>query len=173
MKRVVFITAPEMFRDEEYYKPKKILEKAAIRVTTASVKVGDLTGRFGYKTSSSILISEVVSTNFDAIVYVGGSGASIFFENKDALRLANEFFKQNKPVASICIAGVILANSGILKGKKATVYVDGKEALLRGNAEYTGSSLEVDKNIITASGPDTAQDFGKAVLNALQYPSYI
>ncbi|MDR3306342.1 MAG: DJ-1/PfpI family protein [Endomicrobium sp.] len=168
MKRVVFITAPEIFRDEEYYKPKEILEKAGIEVITTSVKIGDLTGRFGYKTSSFILISEIVSINFDAIVYVGGVGSSVFFENKDALRLANEFFKQNKPVAAICIAGVILANSGILKGRKATVYVDGKEALLRGGADYTGNSLEVDGNIITANGPDAAEDFGKAVLNILQ-----
>ncbi|MDR2437329.1 MAG: DJ-1/PfpI family protein [Endomicrobium sp.] len=168
MKKNVFITAPEIFRDEEYYKPKEILEKAGTEVITASVKIGDLIGRFGYKTNSSILISDIVSTNFDAIVYVGGGGASIFFENKDALRLANEFFKQNKPVAAICIAGVILANSGILKGKKATVYVDGKEALLRGGADYTSASLEVDKNIITANGPDAAEDFGKAILNALQ-----
>jgi protease I len=168
MKKVVFITAPEIFRDEEYYKPKEILEKAEIEVTTASVKIGDLIGRFGYKATNSILISDIVSTNFDAIVYVGGGGASVFFENSDALRLANEFFKQNKPVAAICIAGVILANSGILKGKKATVYVDGKKALLRGKAKYTGSSLEIDGNIITANGPKIAEDFGKAILNALQ-----
>jgi protease I len=168
MKKVVFITAPEIFRDEEYYKPKEILEKAGIEVTTASVKIGGLIGRFGYKTNSSILISDIVSTNFDAIIYVGGAGASIFFKNKDALRLANEFFKQNKPVAAICIAGVILANSGILKDKKATVYVDGKEALLRGGADYTSTSLEVDKNIITANGPDAAEEFGKAILNTLQ-----
>jgi protease I len=168
MKKVVFITAPEIFRDEEYYKPKKILEKSGIEVTTASVKIGDLIGRFGYKTNSSILILDIVSANFDAIIYVGGDGASVFFENNDALRLANEFFKQNKPVAAICIAGVILANSGVLEGKKATVYIDGKEALLRGKAEYTGNSLEIDGNIITANGPEAAEDFGKAILNALQ-----
>jgi protease I len=168
MKRVVFITAPEVFRDEEYYKPKKILEKACIEVTTASVKTGELTGRFGYKTVSTLLISDINSYDFDAIVYVGGGGASVFFENKDALRLANEFFKHNKPVAAICIAGVILANSGILKDKKATVYIDGKKSLLKSGATYTGNSLEIDGNIITANAPDAAEDFGKAILKVLQ-----
>jgi protease I len=168
MKRVVFITAPEIFRDEEYYKPKKILEKAGIEVTTASLKLGEQTGRFGYKTVSTLLISDINSDNFDAIVYVGGGGASVFFENKYALRLANEFFEHNKPVAAICIAGVILANAGVLKGKKATVYIDGKESLLKNGATYTGFSLELDGNIITANGPDSAEDFGKAILKVLQ-----
>ncbi|MDR1434065.1 DJ-1/PfpI family protein [Candidatus Endomicrobiellum devescovinae] len=168
MKRVVFITAPEVFRDEEYFKPKEILEKAGVEVITASVKIGELMGRFGYKTVSTVLISDIKSSDFDAIVYVGGGGSSVFFENKSALQLANEFFNQNKPLAAICIAGVILANSGVLRGRKATVYIDGKEALLRGGADYTGNSLEVDGNIITANGPDAAEEFGKAIVKVLQ-----
>ncbi|MDR0978299.1 MAG: DJ-1/PfpI family protein [Endomicrobium sp.] len=167
MKKIVFVTAPEMFRDEEYYKPKEVLEKSGIKVITASTKTGSLTGRFGYKAASSILISEIISVDFDAVVYIGGNGANIFFENKDALKLANEFFEQHKPVAAICIAGVILANSGILKGRKATVYSEGIETLQKAGAYYTGNSLEIDGNIITANGPDAAQDFGKAILNIL------
>ncbi|MDR2812012.1 MAG: DJ-1/PfpI family protein [Endomicrobium sp.] len=168
MKRVVFITAPKVFRDEEYFKPKEILEKAGVEVITASIKIGKLTGRFGYKTISTVLISDINPSDFDAIIYVGGYGASVFFENKCTLQLANEFFNQNKPLASICIAGVILANSGVLKGRKATVYIDGKEALIRSGADYTGNSLEVDGNIITANGPDAAEEFGKAIVKALQ-----
>ncbi|MDR2252028.1 MAG: DJ-1/PfpI family protein [Endomicrobium sp.] len=168
MKRVVFITAPEVFRDEEYFKPKEILEKAGVEIITASLKIGQLNGRFGYKTVSTILISDIKSADFDGIVYVGGGGASVFFENKCALQLANEFFNQNKPLAAICIAGVILANSGVLKGKKSTVYIDGKEALIRVGADYTGNSLEVDGNIITANGPEVAEDFGKAIVKILQ-----
>jgi protease I len=168
MKKVVFITAPEVFRDEEYYKPKKILEDAGIKVITASVKIGELTGRFGFNTTSTLLIQDINQNDFDAIVYVGGSGSSIFFHNLHALKLANDFSKQLKPTASICIAGVILANAGILKGKKATVFIDGKESLIEKGAIYTGVSLEIDGNIITANGPNVAEDFGKAILKALK-----
>jgi protease I len=168
MKRVVFVTAPELFRDEEYFKPKEILEKASVEVITSSLKIGELNGRYGYKTVSTILISDIKSIDFDGIVYVGGCGASVFFENKCALQLANEFFSQKKPLAAICIAGVILANSGVLKGKKSTVYIDGKEALIRSGADYTDNSLEIDGNIITANGPEVAEDFGKAIIKVLQ-----
>jgi protease I len=167
MKRVVFITASEVFRDEEYYKPKQALENAGVEVITASTKIGELVGKFGFKATSALLIENVSSNDFDAIVFIGGGGASVFFDNESALSLANDFFKQGKPTAAICIASVTLANAGVLKGKKATVFVDGKEFLLKAGALYTGKPLEIDGNIITANGPEIAEDFGKAILKAL------
>ncbi|MDR2676924.1 MAG: DJ-1/PfpI family protein [Endomicrobium sp.] len=167
MKKVVFITAPVAFRDEEYYKPKDIFENACVEVITASVKIGELIGRFGYKTISTILIQNINIDNFNAIVYIGGNGANIFFNNHYALKLANDFFKHDKVIASICIASVVLANSGILNGKRATVFSDGKEILIKKGALYTGNRLEIDKNIITANGPEVAEDFGKAILSAI------
>ncbi|MCL2390673.1 MAG: DJ-1/PfpI family protein [Endomicrobia bacterium] len=167
MKKVVFITAPEMFRDEEYFKPKKILEDSGIQIVTASIKKGEITGRFGNKAISSMTIYEIKPQNFDAIVYIGGKGSAVFFENPIALKLAEEFYKAKKITASICSAGVILANSGILKGKKATVFPDDKDYLIKGGANYTAAPLEVDGNIITANGPEAAVDFGNAILKAI------
>jgi protease I len=167
MKRVVFITAPEVFRDEEYYNPKKVFEDAKVEVLTASIKTGELVGKFGFKATSDILIDNVNADDFDAIIYVGGNGASVFFNNFYALKLANDFFKQGKPTSAICIAGVILANAGILKNKKATVFIDGKESLIDGGAIYTGADVEIDGNIITANGPKAAKGFARAVLKAL------
>ncbi|MDR1418540.1 MAG: DJ-1/PfpI family protein [Endomicrobium sp.] len=169
MKKVVFITAPNTFRDEEYYKPKYVLESADINVITASTKIGKLTGKFGFQANSIFLLEDINPNNFDAIVYVGGAGSNIFFSNETALNLVREFFKLNKVVASICIAGVILANSGILKNRKATVFVDGKDTLIEKGAIYTAAPLEIDGNIITANGPDIAEDFGKAILKAIKY----
>lgn len=165
---VVFITAPEFFRDEEYIKPKKILEDAGYKVLTASIKVGEITGTLGHKATSDMLLEDIKHLETDAIVYVGGSGSNVFFEEPTALKLANEFFQDGKPVAAICIAPTILANAGILKDKKATVFPDGEEALIKGGAQYTANSVEIDGNIITANGPDAAEDFGNAVLKALQ-----
>ncbi|MDR0486432.1 MAG: DJ-1/PfpI family protein [Elusimicrobiota bacterium] len=167
MKKAVFITAPDIFRDEEYFEPKKILEDNGITVKTASLKTGRLNGKLGGTAESNMLLKDVKVSDFDAIVFVGGAGASVFFDNADALKLAKDFFNAGKVTASICISGVTLANSGILKGKRASVYPDGKEDLIKGGALYTGQHLEIDGNIITADGPDAASDFGSAILKAL------
>ncbi|MDR2427228.1 MAG: DJ-1/PfpI family protein [Endomicrobium sp.] len=168
MKQVVFITAPEIFRDEEYAIPKKVLEDAKVKVVTASTKKGEIIGKLGMKAISDITINEINPENFDAIIYVGGAGANIFFKNVTALKLARDFFNSGKPTTAICIAPTILANAGILKGKTATVFADGREDLEKGGANYTGKPLEIDKNIITADGIEAAEIFAKAILNALQ-----
>jgi Putative intracellular protease/amidase len=168
MKKVVFITAPEIFRDEEYAKPKKILEDAEIKVITASTKTGAIHGKLGMNAVSDITIDEVNPEEYDAIVYIGGGGASVFFENDTALKLANAFFSEGKPTTAICIAPTILANAGVLKGKTATAFRDGKDALEKGGANYTGNLLEIDGNIITANGPEASEEFGKAILIALE-----
>jgi protease I len=168
MKKVIFIVAPEVFRDEEYYKPKKILEDGGVEVVTASLKTGEIVGRFGYKALSDILVSDVKEKDYDAIVYVGGGGVKVYFDNPDALRLANEFYKSAKITSAICIAPVILAKAGILKGKKATVfYPDGVEDLKTAGANYTGKPVEIDANIITANHADAAELFGETLLKAL------
>jgi protease I len=168
MKKAIFIVAPEVFRDEEYYKPKKILEDGGVKVVTASLKTGEIVGRFGYKAVSDVLVSDVDEKDYDAIVYVGGGGAGVYFDNARALRLANEFYDAKKITGAICIAPVILAKAGILKGKKATVfYPDGVEDLKQNGADYTGKPVETDGNIITGNHADAAEDFGKAVLTAI------
>lgn len=168
MKKAVFITAPEIFRDEEYEKPKKILENNGIKVITVSTKKGEIKGKLGMKAVSDMTIDEVAADDFDAIVYVGGAGAGIFFENPVALKLARDFVSSGKPAAAICIAPTILANAGVLKGKAATVFPDGRAALEKGGAKYTSNTVETDGNIITGNGPDAAEEFGQALLKALR-----
>ncbi|MDR2191348.1 MAG: DJ-1/PfpI family protein, partial [Endomicrobium sp.] len=139
-----------------------------INDVTASLKTGEIDGRFGYKAVSDILVSDVKEKDFDAVVYVGGGGAKVYFENADALRLANDFYNADKITSAICIAPVILANAGILKEKKATVFApDGVEDLKKGGANYTGNPVETDGNIVTANHADAAELFGKTVLEKI------
>ena len=168
MKKAVFITAAEIFRDEEYFHPKEILEKDGIEVITASIKTGELKGKLGGKAISDMLIEDIKTEDFDALVFIGGGGASVFFNNQIALKLVGDFYDEDKIVASICIAGITLANAGILKGKKATVYIDGKDDLIKGGAIFTGKPLEIDGKIITANGPDAAKSFGTALSESLK-----
>ncbi|GAJ17159.1 unnamed protein product, partial [marine sediment metagenome] len=69
--------------------------------------------------------------------------------------------------SAICIAPVTLANAGILDKKKATVFRSEVKAIKRKGAIYTGKVVEVDGNIITAEGPQAAEEFGKTIINLL------
>jgi len=70
-------------------------------------------------------------------------------------------------VGAICIAPGILARAGILKGRKATVFPSEIEALKRNGAFYTALPVVIDGRIVTASGPEAAEEFGKALVKTL------
>lgn len=164
-KKALFVISPTNFKDEEYYIPKEILENNGIEVITTSLK-SEATSVKGKKKKIDVLLDSA-TTDYDAIVFIGGPGAPIYFENTKAHELAYEFYKQDKIVAAICISPVILAKAGILAGKKATVFPSGKDELIANGANYIDKSVVVDENIITGDGPDAAREFGEKLVEML------
>ncbi|HOJ65242.1 MAG TPA: DJ-1/PfpI family protein [Spirochaetota bacterium] len=160
---VLLIIANINFRDEEYLEPKNILEKAGIKVITASSSLKEAKGMLRAKAKIDITIDKVNVSNYYAIIFVGGSGATEYFDNKIAHRIAKEAISQNKIVGAICIAPVILAKAGLLKNKKATVFSSEKNELIKYGAIYSDKGVEVDGKIITASGPKFAKEFGEKI----------
>jgi protease I len=163
-KKIVLVIAPKNFRDEEYFVPKEALKKAGFALKTASTLKGEIKGAYGKTAESQMTIDEIDEKNFDAIVFVGGGGASVYFENPHAWNLAKSFYNNDKLVCAICIAPVILANAGLLKGKTATSYIDGKDAIIKGGAVWTGKDVEADGRIITANGPLAADGFASEII---------
>lgn len=161
------VIAHKIFRDEEYLKPKQILAEAGFTIVTASSKLGEAVGKLGAKVKPDILITEAKIEDYKAIVFVGGAGSEEYQNNAVAHKLIHDALQQNKIVAAICIASVILANAGILKSKKATVFPSGKEQLISAGAVYTDKPVEQDGNIITANGPESAAEFAEAIKKAL------
>jgi protease I len=166
-KKAVMIIAQEGFRDEELSEPSEILKRNGIEVKVASTSLAPAEGMMGAKVKPDILISNINAADFDAVVFIGGVGASQYWDDPIAHNLAKSAFNKNKIVAAICLAPVTLAKAGILKGKRATVWSTEKLQLRSFGANYTGLYLERDGNIITASGPTAASEFGNELVKAL------
>lgn len=167
-RKVLMVIASSNFRDEEYSIPRQALEQQGAAVTVASSSLNESVGMLKReKVKPDALITKVKADSFDAVVFIGGVGAKEYFTNKTALKLAAEAYKQTKIVAAICIAPSILANAGVLKGKKATVFQSEADNLKKGGANYTGGAVEVDGNVITANGPQAAQQFANELVKAL------
>lgn len=168
MKRVAMIIAEDGFRDEELLQPKAILEKNGIEVKVASTSLVQAKGMLGAKIKPDILVNDIDVRDFDAIIFVGGIGASQYWDDPVAHQLAQNAFNQNHIVAAICIAPVTLAKAGILKGKRATVFSSEASELKQGGANYTARNVEKDGNIITASGPSAAGEFAEELVKVLK-----
>lgn len=168
-KKVLMVVAPENFRDEELFDTRRELEDAGIEVRVASARKGTIRGMLGGTVRPDFTLEEVKVENWDAIVFVGGTGCQVYFENEDVLSLAKAAAEQGKKVCAICIAPVILANAGLLENRKATVW-DGefREMLENKGAKYVSKSVVVDGNFITANGPTAAEEFGRTIAKQLK-----
>ena len=168
MKKVLMIIASNQFRDEEYQKPREILEAAGIQVTVASSSLEEATGMLGLKAKADILIKDARMEDYDGVVFVGGMGATEYWDHPAAHSLAKSAYEKGKLTSAICLAPMTLANAGLLKGKKATIWADAAKEFQTKGVVYTGKPVETDGKIITGSGPDAAEAFGKALVEALQ-----
>lgn len=166
MAKVLMVISPNGYQDFEYEETKKVLVENGHTITTASTTETAL-GALGGATKIDTLLGQTNSTNYDAIVFIGGPGTGVYFQNQKAHSLAKEFLAADKLVAAICIAPVILANAGILEGKKATVFPSGAQDLANKGAICTGANVETDGKIVTANGPVSAKEFGKKITKLL------
>lgn len=165
--KVLIIVAQNGFRDEEYLKPRMILENAGAKITVASSSLNTASGMLGFRVMPDLTIDTVKVSDYQAIVFIGGIGAREYFNNKKAHQIAIEANNAGKIISAICIAPSILANAGILKDKRATAFPSEQLNLKLKGAKYTASLVEVDNNIITAKGPEAASEFGKTIAKIL------
>jgi protease I len=170
MKRVLFIIAQKDYQDHEYDVSKKILEAVGIEVITASKQIGVCHGAFGAETEATVAIADINVSDYDAVVFIGGAGAVNYQQDVQAHLTAQEAINRGKILGAICIAPTILAYSGVLEGKKATVWNQGgkqAEILTKNGAEFVDELVVVDGKIVTANGPPAAEEFGKKILELL------
>lgn len=167
-KKVAMIIAPKDFRDEEYFQPKVMLQAQGVEIhTIADSKEEEATGMKNGKAKIDTSLDKASAAKYDGVVFIGGLGASKYFNNKKALALAKEAAKTGKVIGAICIAPSILANAGVLSGKKATCFSSEKKNLKSKGAQVVNKPVVVDGKIVTAQDPEAAMEFGKKLVEVL------
>lgn len=171
-KKICLVVAFRGFKDEEYFTPKAILEQAGFEVVTASDKKGVAIGADGGETESEIELKDLHPDQFDAILFIGGPGALDHLDNEESYRVIRETVDKNKLLGAICISPSILAKAKALVGKKATVWTSPLNKspvriLEENGAIYQNENVVVDGKVITANGPQAAQEFGQKIKEIL------
>jgi len=171
-KKIAIIIAFRNFCDEEYFIPRDIFLETGFEIKTISSKKGIAIGGSGGEAEVDISFEDFNIFGFDAIVFVGGPGAYKYIDDQGVWQIVRETIKQEKILAAICIAPVILARAGVLEGKKATVWssvMDKKpiHILEENGAEYQDKSVVQDGKIITANGPPSAKEFAETIVELL------
>lgn len=168
--KVLIAIAPEKFRDEELADPVTELQKAGIAFDIASTRRGPCTGMLGARSSAALAFEEVDPGEYEGLVIIGGSGSQVHLWNdKMLINLAQYFMKSGKLLAAICLAPVVLAHAGALRGKKATYFASPSSdfEMKAGGAHIMKAPVVTDGRIVTANGPQAAKEFGETIVKIL------
>ena len=166
-KSVVFFIPEKNFHDLEFSIPKSILEKNGIRVFIASENKNLAIGQFGLRIKPDTYLFNLHPENFSAIVLIGGAGSRDYWKNNLVHRTIKNYYSKKKIVAAICGAVGILSSAELLKGRKVTCFPTDREFIKSTGAIVTENPVEFDGNILTASGPDAAELFGKSLVEII------
>ncbi len=166
MKNIA-ILLEEGFEEIEAIVPIDVLRRLDFTLVLAG-RTARIAGAHSVNIEMNLLISELKPENFDAVILPGGMpGSTNLRDNPDVIKLVADMYNAGKLVAAICAAPIVLAEAGIVKGKRCTGYPMDmlKEAL--SDADYTGERVEQDGNIITGKGPGAAFEFAVAIASYL------
>jgi putative intracellular protease/amidase len=161
---IVFVIAEKNFHDHEYLITKRTLENAGVRVFVAGLTNNLSIGQYGIRVKPDMILSNVNSHNFSAIVLIGGKGSTELWKNSLLHKKLYEFDRDKKLVCAICSAVGILAHANLLAGKKVAVYHADAEIIQSLGAVVSVNTLETDDRIITASEPEVSREFGNTIL---------
>ena len=167
MKRVSVLLA-DGFEEVEALTVVDLLRRAKVYVDTVSI-MDDYTvrGSHGINVQTEDLFDEVNFAEFDRIVLPGGMpGTTNLKAHSGVRKIVKEFADEGKYVAAICAAPTILADLGLLKGKRVTCY-PAMEKEIPG-AVITRAPVTVDGTIITSRGVGTAIDFALELIQTLE-----
>lgn len=156
MKAVVFLG--DGFEECEGLITVDILRRAGVETLMASVM-----GRLDVDSSRHIVVKADVlaeDVDFDTVDLIVLPGGRLGTENLGKNAVVREVcvgFAADKHVAAICAAPSLLAELGLLEGKRATCHPD-FEGQMAG-AVLTGESVVTDGNITTGQGLGASFDF--------------
>lgn len=166
-KRVLLVIASEGFQGKEYRDTKKVLEKAGYFVVTASDQPGNAKDHEKKEVDVDLQLSEVDAKNYDGIFLIGGPKAMEHLDTPEMYGFLRTIDKETQLYGAICISPRIFINANLVSGKYFTGWNgDKKLQEIADNAglKYVDTKVVTDGNFITATGPESAEEFGQAIV---------
>ncbi len=142
-----------------------LLRRAGLDISTVSITDSKMvTSSHNVTYEADLLFSEVEGNLVDLVVLPGGiPGTPNLLAFEPLMNMVKAHNEAGKYVAAICAAPSILAELGILDGKKGTSYPGFGTKI----ENFVDAPVVVDGNVITSRGLGAAIDFGLALIELL------
>lgn len=170
----VAILATDGFEFSELNSPRDALLGAGAAVDIVSQQSGNIRGWSGKDWADSVAVDKTLqqasAADYDALVLPGGLiNPDTLRQDEKAISFIKAFFSDNanKPVAAICHGPWLLAEAGVLNGRKVTSYPSIKTDLKNAGANWVDEQVVVDKGLVTSRKPDDLEAFNKKLLEEI------
>jgi protease I len=167
-KKVAILLA-DGFEQVEMTKPREALNEAGAQTKIVSLKSGQIQGMNhadkGDKFDVDLPVKDARPDEFDALLIPGG------LLNPDALRMekparefAAHFFREGKPVATICHGPQVLISAGLVRGRKMTSWPAIEVDMRNAGAHWLDEEVVVDNGLVSSRKPDDIPAFNRKMI---------
>jgi len=108
------------------------------------------------------------ASNLDALIIPGGFAPDYWRRDERILQLVRDMDGAGKILASICHGPWVLISAKVVKGRNVTCFVAIKDDVENAGANYTDTSVVIDRNMVTSRIPKDLPDFCKAIISILK-----
>lgn len=145
-----------------------LLVRAGVEVVTAGLEAGSVTASRGVVLVPQLTLDEALKRDYDMVVLPGGMPGAVNLDEEPRIhQLLGKMADSGKFIAAICAAPRVLANAGLLSGKRATSYPGHLDKMDLSDVEYRQEAVVQDGKVITSRGPGTAMDFALTLIEQL------
>ncbi len=145
-----------------------LLRRAGITVVTAGLDAEPVRASRGTRLLPDTTLDEALKQDYDMVVLPGGQPGSDNLNRDPRIHaLLRKMADSGKFTAAICAAPGVLAQAGILKGKRATSFPGVLEKLTHTGVTLQDQAVVKDGKVITSKGPGTAMDFALELIEVL------
>jgi 4-methyl-5(b-hydroxyethyl)-thiazole monophosphate biosynthesis len=145
-----------------------LLRRAGITVDTAGLDAQPVRASRGTVLLPDITLDEALTREYDMIVLPGGlPGADHLKNDTRIIELVRRMAGQGRYTAAICAAPRVLAQAGLLEGRRATSFPGALDVAAIPGIDYSDQPVVRDGTLITSRGPGTAMDFALELIELL------
>lgn len=172
-EKKVAIIATDGFEESELIEPRKALDDNGVTTEIVSLKKGKIKGWKNGNWSQEVAVDRTVNeaneNDYDALVIPGGViNPDILRRDEKAVKFIKDFFKNHKPVASICHGPQLLIEADVVEGRKLTSFPSIKKDLKNAGANWVDQEVVVDQGLVTSRSPEDLEAFNRKLLEEVR-----
>ena len=104
----------------------------------------------GYTWEADLAFADVDPANYVALIVPGGRAPEYIRNDPDVQRIVRAFFDNERPVAQLCHAPLVLGKAGVLNGKRTAAYPALEPDVQAAGGQFVDGGAVIDGMMVSA-----------------------